>query len=123
MAPEWKALPAGDVLLDGDRIAAIAPPLDAGDARVIDARGRIVMPGFVDTHRHTWQTQLRAICADWTLNDYFFGIRLSISPAYAADDVHVGNHTGALEALNAGVTTILDYSHCNNTPEHADAAI
>jgi cytosine/adenosine deaminase-related metal-dependent hydrolase len=50
-------------------------------------------------------------------------MRLAISPCYAADDVYVGNHVGALEALDAGVTTILDFSHCNNTPEHADAAI
>ena len=116
-------LPRGDVLLEGKRIAAVAPRVDAGDARVIDAAGHVVVPGFVDTHRHTWQTQMRAICADWTLNDYFFGMRLTISPAYTADDVYVGNHLGALEALDAGVTTILDFSHCNNTPEHADAAI
>ena len=116
-------LPAGDVLVEGPRIAAVAPHLDAGDARVIDARGHVVMPGFVDTHRHTWQTQMRGICADWTLSDYFLGMRLAISPAYVADDVYVGNYAGALEALDAGVTTILDFSHCMNSPEHADAAL
>jgi len=116
-------LPGGDVLVEDDRIVAVAARVDAGDARTIDARGHVVMPGFVDTHRHTWQTQMRGICADWTLDDYFFGMRLAISPAYGPDDVYVGNHVGALEALNAGVTTILDFSHCNNTPEHADAAI
>jgi cytosine/adenosine deaminase-related metal-dependent hydrolase len=116
-------LPVGDVLVEGDRIVAVSPRIDATDAQLLDARGHVVMPGFVDTHRHTWQTQMRAICADWTLTDYFFGIRLAISPAYFADDVYVGNFTGALEALNAGVTMILDFSHCNNTPEHADAAI
>ena len=81
------------------------------------------MPGFVDTHRHTWQTPFRGICADWTLEDYFRGIRMSISPNCAAEDVYAGNYVGALEALDAGVTTILDFSHCNNTPEHADAAL
>ena len=116
-------LPAGDVLVEGDRIAAVAPRVDASDALVLEAGGDLVMPGFVDTHRHTWQTQMRAICADWTLTDYFLGMRLAISPCYAADDVYVGNHAGALEALDAGVTTILDFSHCNNTPQHADAAI
>ena len=123
MDPELKDLTVGDVLVEGDRIAAIAPHLDASDAQVVDARGHVVMPGFVDTHRHTWQTQMRAICADWTLTDYFLGMRLAISPAYAADDVYVGNFVGAIEALNAGVTTVLDFSHCNNTPDHADAAI
>ena len=123
MDPELKDLPRGDVLLEGDRIAAIRPHLDAGGAQVVDAHGCIVMPGFVDTHRHTWQTQMRALCADWTLTDYFLGMRLAISPAYSADDVYRGNFVGALEALNAGVTTLLDFSHCNNTPDHADAAI
>jgi cytosine/adenosine deaminase-related metal-dependent hydrolase len=126
MDPGLGDLPGGDVLVEGDRIAAVAPHVDAGDAgdaQVLDARGHVVMPGFVDTHRHTWQTQMRALCADWTLADYFLGMRLAISPAYAADDVYVGNRTGALEALDAGVTTILDFSHCNNTPEHADAAL
>jgi len=116
-------LPIGDVLVEGDRIATVAPHVAVDEARVIDARGHVVMPGFVDTHRHTWQTQMRGICADWTLNDYFLGMRLAISPAYTPDDVYVGNHVGALEALNAGVTTLVDFSHCNNTPEHADAAI
>ncbi|OBK27259.1 amidohydrolase family protein [Mycobacterium asiaticum] len=123
MDPELGVLPRGDVLIEDGRIAAVGPSLPAIDAEEIDARGHIVAPGLVDTHRHTWQTQMRAICADWTLLDYFFGIRLSVSPAYTADDVYLGNRLGALEALNAGVTTILDFSHCNNTPEHSDAAV
>ncbi len=116
-------LPIGDVLIEDDRIAAIARDLPAGDSEVIDARGYIVMPGMVDTHRHTWQTQMRALCADWTLNDYFNGIRLALCRAYNPEDVYIGNYVGALEAVNAGVTTILDFSHCNNTPMHADAAL
>jgi len=123
MDPALGDLPGGDVLVEGARIAAVSPHIDTGDARLIDARGHVVMPGFVDTHRHTWQTQLRAICADWTLADYFSRLRLAITPAYSADDVYVGNYVGALEALNAGITTLLDFSHCNNTPDHADAAV
>lgn len=113
----------GSVLVEDGRIAAVGSDIDVADARVIDATGHVIMPGFVDTHRHTWQTALRAICADWTLMDYFRGIRQSYSPQYSADDVYVGNYVGALEALDAGVTTILDFSHCNNSPAHADAAI
>src|ERR1043166_4718344 len=105
MDPALGDLPSGDVLVERDCIAAVAPRVDASDALVIDARGDVVLPGFVDTHRHTWQTQMRAICADWTLTDYFLGMRLAISPAYSADDVYVGNFAGALEALNAGGTT------------------
>ena len=82
-----------------------------------------MLPGFVDTHRHTWQTAMRGICADWTLLDYFRGIRLQISTAYGAEDVYAGNYVGALEALDSGVTTLLDFSHCLNTPDHADEAV
>jgi 5-methylthioadenosine/S-adenosylhomocysteine deaminase len=50
--PDLGDLPKGDVLIEGDTIAQVAPQIDA-DAEVIDASGRIVIPGFVDTHRHT----------------------------------------------------------------------
>jgi cytosine/adenosine deaminase-related metal-dependent hydrolase len=116
-------LPVGDVLVLEGTIAEVAPSIAVTDAEIIEATGHIVYPGLIDTHRHTWQTQMRAICTDWTLADYFYGIRLSISPAYTAEDVHLGNRLGALEAVNAGVTTILDFSHCNNTPDHSDAAV
>src|SRR5689334_20431261 len=116
-------LEQGSVLIEGERIAEVAPSINATDAPVIDGQGMVVMPGFVDTHRHTWQTALRAICADWTLMEYFRGIRLNISPEYTPEDVYAGNYVGALEALDAGVTSILDFSHCNNSPAHADAAI
>lgn len=116
-------LDGGDVLIEDGRIAAIAPSLEESAAEVVDVAGHVVMPGFVDTHRHTWQTPFRGVCADWTLEEYFRGIRMTISPRCSAEDVYAGNYVGALEALAAGVTTILDFSHCNNTPEHADAAL
>ncbi len=116
-------LPTGDVLIEDEAIAAVDTHVEAGDAELLDASGYVVMPGFVDAHRHTWQTPFRGICADWTLEEYFRGIRMSISPNCSAEDVYAGNYVGALEALEAGVTTILDFSHCNNTPDHADAAV
>jgi len=116
-------LERGDVLIEDEQIVAVERDLGELDAERIDAAGAVVMPGFVDTHRHTWQTALRGICADWSLLDYFLGMRSTLSPRYTAQDVYVGNYAGALEALDAGVTTILDFSHCNNTPEHADRAI
>jgi cytosine/adenosine deaminase-related metal-dependent hydrolase len=123
MDDEVGELARGDVLIEGEEIAAVGEDLGAVDAEELDVGGCVVMPGFVDTHRHTWQTPFRGICADWTLEEYFRGIRMSISPRCAAEDVYAGNYVGALEALDAGVTTILDFSHCNNTPEHADAAL
>jgi cytosine/adenosine deaminase-related metal-dependent hydrolase len=123
MDPAIGELRQGDVLIEDGVITAVAPSLGEVDAEVIEASGHIVAPGLIDTHRHTWQTQLRALCTDWTLTDYLFGIRFSVSPAYHPEDVHLGNLLGAVDALESGVTTILDFSHCNNTPDHADAAV
>jgi cytosine/adenosine deaminase-related metal-dependent hydrolase len=116
-------LPSGDVLIEDGAIVAVDAHIDVQDAEIVDVCGHVVMPGFVDTHRHTWQTPFRGVCADWTLAEYFRGIRMMISPNCSAEDVYAGNYVGALEALEAGVTTILDFSHCNNTPEHADGAL
>ena len=123
MDPAVGDLPRGDVLIENGAIVAIAPSLPVEDAEIIDATGHLVLPGLIDTHRHNWQSLVRGICADWTLADYYFGIRLGISPAYTPEDLHLGNRYGALDALNAGVTTMLDFSHCNNTPDHSDAAV
>lgn len=123
MDPAVGVLPQADVLMDGEVIAAVAPDLGDVDAEMVDVHGHLLAPGMIDTHRHTWQTQLRGLCADWTLADYVHAMRRVISPAYTAADVATGNLLGAAEALAAGVTTLLDYSHCNNTPDHADAAL
>jgi cytosine/adenosine deaminase-related metal-dependent hydrolase len=81
------------------------------------------MPGFVDTHRHTWQTPVRGVLPSCTLDQYFAGMLDNIGIQYRPEDVYIANLMGALEALNGGITTLLDWSHVNNTPEHADAAI
>jgi len=122
--PTMGDLPNADVLIEGDLIKAVGPNLTAGvNANVIDARQCIVMPGFVDTHRHTWQTPVRGVLPSCTLDEYFSGMLDNIGLQYRAEDVYIANLMGALEALNAGITTLLDWSHVNNTPEHADAAI
>lgn len=113
----------GDVLIEDDRIAAVGPSLDAGDAQVIDASGDIVIPGFIDSHRHTWETAIRNCAPNATLDDYFVEVLDSFAPLYRPDDVYASNLWGSLECINAGITTLVDWSHINNTPEHPDAAI
>jgi cytosine/adenosine deaminase-related metal-dependent hydrolase len=120
--PELGDLPTGDVLIEGDTIAAVAPRLDA-DAEVIDASGHIVIPGFIDTHRHTWEAAIRGCAPNATLDDYFVEILDTFAPLYRPEDVYASNLAGALECVNAGITTLVDWSHINNTPEHPDAAI
>ncbi len=121
--PEVGDFDRADVLIEGERIAAVGPDLEAGDAELIDASRAIVMPGFVDTHRHTWQAQLRTIACDWTLGQYMTGLHSGLSGHFRPEDTYIGNLLGTAEALDSGITTLLDWSHNLATPEHADAAI
>ena len=113
-----------DVLVVDGRIAAIGVGLVVPDGTdEIDARGGIVMPGMVDTHRHMWQTTTRGYGADWTLTQYFVWYYLNWGTKFRPEDIHAGNQLGALEALDAGVTTCVDWSHGLQTIDHADAAV
>ena len=123
MDPQIGDIYGGDVLLEDDQVAAVAPSVEAGDAEVIDASNCVVMPGFVDSHRHTWETVIRGIAPDVSLAGYFDIVLDQLAPAYRPEDVYAGNYLGSLEAIDAGVTTVLDWSHISNTPEHADEAI
>jgi len=112
-----------DVLIEGTKIAAVGPDLGVTDAEVIDASNMIVMPGLIDTHRHLWEGILRNISADGILANYFPDVLGVLAPVYRPEDAYAGNFIGALGAIDTGVTTLLDWSHIQNTPEHADATI
>lgn len=116
-------LPKGDVLIEGGRIAAIGADLHAADAEVIDAGSKLVLPGLVDTHRHTWETVTRSLISEGDLAVYLKLFFETLGPRYRPEDVYIGNLLGALGALSSGITTLLDWSHCMNTPAHADAAV
>jgi len=120
--PALGDLPNGDVLIEDDRIVAVQPEISA-DAEVVDATGFIVIPGFIDSHRHTWEAAIRGVAPNATLDDYFVEILDTFAPHYRPEDVYNSNLAGALECLNAGITTLVDWSHINNTPEHPDAGI
>jgi cytosine/adenosine deaminase-related metal-dependent hydrolase len=120
--PSVGDLPRGDVLIEDDTIVAVQPEISA-DAETIDATGFIVIPGFVDSHRHTWEAAIRGSAPNATLDDYFVEILDTFAPLYRPEDVYASNLAGALECLDAGITTLVDWSHINNTPEHPDAAI
>jgi cytosine/adenosine deaminase-related metal-dependent hydrolase len=113
---------SADVLIQGTKIVSVQPNISAS-AKVIDASHMIVMPGFVDTHRHAWEAPLRNILPNGTLADYTRDITGTARAAYRPEDAYIGDLVTALGAINAGVTTMLDWSHIGNTPEHTDAAI
>jgi len=121
-----------DVLIAGSKIEAIGPDLVADGAELIDADGMIVMPGFIDTHHHQFETALRSFLADAILiNDgkphslfnYYEHILQTFSVVYRPQDVHINELFGSLSQLDAGVTTVMDVSQIHHSPEHSDAAI
>ena len=132
MDPQVGDFVEADVLVEGKKIVAVGPNLRAGGAAAIDARGRIVMPGFVDTHHHQFETALRSFLADGLLfNDgkphgtinYFEHILGRFAPEYRPEDVYINELFGSLSQIDAGVTTVHDISQIHHSPEHSDAAI
>jgi cytosine/adenosine deaminase-related metal-dependent hydrolase len=121
--PALGELPRADILIEDSAIAEVGPDLSAADAKVIDAAGDIVIPGFIDTHRHTWETSIRTCAPDYPLIAYFGNILDKFAPHYRPDDVYAATLWGALEDINSGITTLVDWAHIINTPEHADAGI
>ncbi len=114
----------GDVLIVDNQIAAVGRALDVPEGtQEIDATGGIVMPGMIDTHRHMWQTAMRAYGADWTLTQYFVWYYLEHGKTFRPEDIYAGNLTSAWESLEAGVTTTVDWSHGLQSVDHAEAAV
>ncbi|MET0765400.1 MAG: amidohydrolase family protein [Blastococcus sp.] len=113
----------GDVLVVGDRIAAVGPRLEVPEGtQEVDASRGIVMPGMIDTHRHMWQTAMRGYGADWTLTQYFVWNYLEHGRKFRPQDIAAGNRLSAIESIDAGVTTVVDWSHNLHTLDHAEAA-
>jgi cytosine/adenosine deaminase-related metal-dependent hydrolase/ribose/xylose/arabinose/galactoside ABC-type transport system permease subunit len=117
---------SADVLIDGDEIVEVRPGLEVADAEVIDATGMIVMPGFVDSHRHIWEGLLRNIGTDVPLegrSSYISFVLHKLAPAFRPEDAYVGDLISALGGIDAGITTLLDWSHIQGSPAHTDAVI
>ena len=124
MDPSHTVLPDADVLVQGTEIVAVGVDLAVPDGTFeIDGSGGIVMPGMIDTHRHMWQTAMRGYGADWTLAQYFVWYYLEHGKTFRPEDVHAGNRLSAMEAVDSGVTTTVDWSHGLQTPDYADAAV
>jgi cytosine/adenosine deaminase-related metal-dependent hydrolase len=89
----------------------------------IDATGFILAPGFVNAHMHTWQTALRGVASNWTLSEYFRWVHAGLATRFTPEDIDIGTYAGAMNQLNVGTTTLVDWCHNNPTPDHTDAAI
>jgi cytosine/adenosine deaminase-related metal-dependent hydrolase len=123
MDPQSGDLRPGDILIEGERIAAVGSRIAPADAEILDGRRFIVIPGLVNAHMHTWQTGLRAISSNWTLLEYFRWVHAGLATRFNPDDIQIATLAGALNQLNCGTTTLVDWCHNNPTPAHTDAAI
>ncbi|HET9361514.1 MAG TPA: amidohydrolase family protein [Vicinamibacterales bacterium] len=137
-----------DVLIDGKRIAQIAPSVSAADAEVIDCAGTIVMPGFITTHHHQYETLQRSIIADgllggaWPMESYGSVVQNIWTAGRIADpkdpsrfiwdlgrvpydpeDCYISQLVACLSEISEGITTGTDTSQANHTPDHTDAMI
>ncbi|KZS87886.1 Metallo-dependent hydrolase [Sistotremastrum niveocremeum HHB9708] len=114
-----------DVLVDNGTIVDIGTSLSlpGGDGEVVDCRGKWITPGQIDTHRHVWMSIMRAQQADWMLSEYLVKMTGTQAGHITVDEAYIGQLAGCLEAINAGVTTVVDHAHVINTPDHAPALI
>src|SRR6187401_2397749 len=124
MDPKVGDLEGGDILIDGAKIAQIGRNLAAPNAEVVDGSGRIVMPGLVNAHIHTWEYQLRGIGSDWVgFRDYHNNMHKNLATRYGVRDVYLGNLLGSLNQLRNGTTTIVDWCHILRDSDMTDTAI
>ena len=115
-----------DVLIEGGKIREIRPniAISSDNTAVIDAANRIIVPGFVDTHSHSYQGLLRNILTNGLLNpDYNRDVQTILTPAYGAEDAYAGMLASALGMIETGTTAIVDISQVSHSPEHSDACI
>jgi 5-methylthioadenosine/S-adenosylhomocysteine deaminase len=116
----------GDVLIEGKKIAGVAADgqLRApASAQVIDASNTIIIPGFVDAHRHSWEGQLRRIIPDGAIGEYMATTHNGFARYYRPHDHFVGNLITALGCIDAGITCVIDNSHNSRSAAHSDAAV
>ncbi|PGH06996.1 hypothetical protein GX51_02035 [Blastomyces parvus] len=114
------------VLIEGNIITRIAPHADvkapSADTEVIDCRGKIVSPGFVDTHHHLWQTQLKGRHADQSLMEYMPSGNMQCA-SYTAEDIFWGELGGCLASIDGGTTTVVDHAHMSYSAAHVENAV
>src|SRR5262245_63212661 len=124
MDPKVGDFVKGDVLIDGTKIVSVGMQASAPrQAQVIDATNTIVIPVFVDAHRHSWEGQLRRIIPDGAIAEYMATTHNGFARYYRPHDIYVGNLITALGCIDAGITCMIDNSHNSRSAAHSDAAV
>jgi len=113
----------GEILINGNTIEAIGRSLNASADETIDATDKIVMPGLINAHMHTWETALRGIGCEWMSADYFRHVHSNLATRFKPEDNYIANYMGALAQIDAGVTTLVDWCHNITSIEMAERAV
>src|SRR5436190_5234568 len=122
MDPKIGDFVKGDLLIQGKKISAVGASLQAS-GEVIDASNTIIIPGFVDCHRHSWEGVLRRIIPNGEIGKYMSTTHQGFALHYRPQDMYIGNLITALGCIDAGITCIIDNSHNSRSAAHSDAAI
>ncbi|BAP45204.1 metal-dependent hydrolase [Pseudomonas sp. StFLB209] len=121
MDPALGDLDNGEVLIRDGRIVAVGHDLQAGNARRIDARGQVVLPGFVDAHNHLYVTLMRGQFRNQ--QGQFFPVSSRLAAAMTPEDTYAAMRLGALELLHGGITATGDFFDNVRSPAHGEAGL
>jgi 5-methylthioadenosine/S-adenosylhomocysteine deaminase len=115
-----------DILIEDGKIREVHPAIavSGDDVAIVEAANHILIPGFIDTHCHSYQGLLRGVLANGLLNpDYNQIVQNTVTPVYQAADAYAGMLVTALSMIDSGTTAIVDISQVSHSPEHSDALI
>jgi cytosine/adenosine deaminase-related metal-dependent hydrolase len=112
-----------DILIEGSEIKEISQRIEVAADELVNGAGYLVIPGLINAHMHTWQTALRGVAANWTLLEYFQKMHSGLATVFEPEDLYIATCMGALNQINCGTTTLVDWCHNNKTSQHNDAAI
>ncbi|HEY3926156.1 MAG TPA: amidohydrolase family protein [Acidothermaceae bacterium] len=123
MDPVIGVLPRGSLFVEDGRIVDVRPDLEIEDCQTIDGTDQIVLPGLIDAHRHLWYSPVRGDFMDGVFAGLLSDLYPRVVERFTAPDLYAATRAGLLMALDRGVTTVFDWCHALNSPEHVDAAV
>ena len=126
--PERRIFEKGAVAIDGQHIEAVGKSDElvnnyGSDAdEIIDAQGKVVLPGFINTHSHLFQTFMRSLGDDMEILDWWPHTILPMAQVMQTEDFHYAHLIGCIESIKSGVTLVLDNQYVTHQESFGDTA-